>query len=168
MPWPPRELPLGLVDDLLERVKRQDERERLAAEVEVVRQILIERDDDLLALLAEAKAPPGIVRKVKKHLADDRQSRALTARETASRLSLTTALGRCSTICAARGWPSCVAKPRPCSRDARSSIAKPKTSTARCRSRRRTRGSASSSSGPARPHERLTTLNDEAKQLDRS
>ncbi len=83
------ELPLSLLDDLLGRVKRQNERERLAAEVEVVRQILMERDDNLLALLAEAKAPPAILRKVKKHLADDRQSRALTAQETVSRLSLT-------------------------------------------------------------------------------
>jgi DNA sulfur modification protein DndD len=82
------ELPLSLLDDLLERVKRQDERERLAADVEVVRQILMERDDGLLDLLAEAKAPPSILRKIKKHLADDRQSRALTAKETASRLSL--------------------------------------------------------------------------------
>jgi DNA sulfur modification protein DndD len=85
------ELPLSLLHDLLDRVKKQDERERLAAEVEVVRQILMERDDELLALLAEAKAAPPIVRRVKKHLADDRQSRALTAEETASRLSLTTA-----------------------------------------------------------------------------
>ena len=54
------ELPLSLLGDLLDRVKRQDERERLAAEVEVVRQILIERDDDLMALLGEAKAPPAI------------------------------------------------------------------------------------------------------------
>ncbi len=83
------ELPLTLLDDLLERVKRQDERERLAAEVEVVRQILLERDDGLLALLAEAKVPPATTRRVKKHLSDDRQSRALTAQETASRLSLT-------------------------------------------------------------------------------
>jgi DNA sulfur modification protein DndD len=84
------ELPLSLLDDLLDRFKRQDERERLVAEVEVVRQILMERDDGLLALLSEAKAPSAIVRKVKKHLSDDRQSRALTAKETASRLSLTT------------------------------------------------------------------------------
>jgi DNA sulfur modification protein DndD len=85
------ELPLCLVGDLLDRVKRQDERERLAAEVEVVRQILIERDDGVLALLAEVKAPPALMRRVKKYLADDRQSRSLTAEETASRLSLTTA-----------------------------------------------------------------------------
>ena len=83
------ELPLCLLDDLLERVKKQDERERLAADVEVVRQILIERDDQLLALLAEAKASSGITQRVKKHLSNDRRSRALTARETASRLSLT-------------------------------------------------------------------------------
>jgi DNA sulfur modification protein DndD len=84
------ELPLCLLDDLLERVKRQDERERLAAEVEVVRQILIERDDDLTVLLGKAKTPPAILRRVEKHLADDRQSRALSAPETAMRLSLTT------------------------------------------------------------------------------
>ena len=84
------ELPLCLLDDLLEQVKRQDERERFAAEVEVVRQILMERDDDLIVILGEAKTPPAILRKVKKHLADDRQSRALSAQETATRLSLTT------------------------------------------------------------------------------
>ena len=73
------ELPLCLLDDLLERVKRQDERERLAAEVEVVRQILVGAGRSTCwRLLAEVKAPPAIVRKVKKHLADDRQSRALT------------------------------------------------------------------------------------------
>ena len=83
------ELPLCLVGDLLERARRQDERERLAADVEVVRHILIERDDDLMALLAEVKTLPAIVRKVKQHLADDRKSRALTAQETASRLALT-------------------------------------------------------------------------------
>jgi len=83
------ELPLCLLDDLLERVERQDERERLAAEVEVVQQILAERDDHLLALLAEVKAPPGIRQKVKKHLLHDRRSRTLSAREIVPRLSLT-------------------------------------------------------------------------------
>jgi DNA sulfur modification protein DndD len=82
------ELPLSLLDDLLERVKRQDERERLAADVEVVRQILLERDDGLLTLLAEAKASAVLVRQVKKHLDDDRQSRTMSAEETATRLSL--------------------------------------------------------------------------------
>ena len=96
------ELPLCLVGDLLERVKRQDERERLAAEVEVVRQILIERDDGLLALLAEAKAPPAIVRKVKKHLSDDRQSRAVDGRgDGYPAVAHDRVPGRCSTICAA-------------------------------------------------------------------
>ena len=84
------ELPLRLVDDLLERVKHQDDRERVASEAETVRQILIERDDELLSLLAESKAPATVVRKVEKHLTQDRESRALTADETVSRLSLTT------------------------------------------------------------------------------
>ena len=83
------ELPLRLLDDLLDRVERQDERERLAAEVEVVQQILMERDDHLLALLAEVKAPSGILQKVKKHLSHDRQSRTLSAEEIVPRLSLT-------------------------------------------------------------------------------
>ncbi len=83
------ELPLCLLGDLLERVKRQDERERLAADVEVVRHILTERDENLLELLTDVKAAPAILRKVKQHLADDRKSRALSAHETAARLSLT-------------------------------------------------------------------------------
>ena len=80
------ELPLCLVSDLLERVKHQDERERVASETEAVHRILAERDDQLLSLLAESKAPATIVRKVKQHLADDRESRSLTAEETVSRL----------------------------------------------------------------------------------
>jgi len=83
------ELPLRLLDDLLERVERQDERERLAAEVEVVQQILTDRDDHLLALLAQVKAPPEILQKVKKHLLHDRRSRTLSAREVVTRLLLT-------------------------------------------------------------------------------
>jgi len=82
------ELPLCLLDDLLERTERQDEQERLAAEVEVVQQILAERDDHLLALLTEVKAPPAILQTVKKHLSRDRQSRTSTAREIVPRLSL--------------------------------------------------------------------------------
>ena len=84
------ELPLCLVHDLLERVKHQDERERVASETEAVQRILAERDDQLLSLLAETKAPATILRKVKQHLADDRESRSLTAEETVCRLSLTT------------------------------------------------------------------------------
>ena len=55
------ELPLCLLDDLLERVKRQDERERLAAEVEVVRQILAGAGRSPAGLAGRsAKAPPAI------------------------------------------------------------------------------------------------------------
>jgi DNA sulfur modification protein DndD len=82
------ELPLSLLGDLLGSVKRQDDRERLAAEVEVVRQILLERDEHLVAMLAKAKTPSPILQKVKRHLLDDRESRTLTAQETATRLSL--------------------------------------------------------------------------------
>ena len=56
--------------------------------MEVVQQILTERDGHLMAMLGQMKAPPGIVQKVKKHLSDDRQSRTLSAREVVTRLSL--------------------------------------------------------------------------------
>ena len=82
------ELPLCLVGDLLECVDRQDEREREAGEAEVIRRLLAERDDRLLALLAEVEAPSAVVRKVKTHLARDRESRASAARAVDARLSL--------------------------------------------------------------------------------
>jgi DNA sulfur modification protein DndD len=82
------ELPLCLVDDLLECVERQDEREQGAAEAEVIRRLLAERDDQLMALLAEWEAPSGLVRKVKTHLARDRESRASSARDVDARLFL--------------------------------------------------------------------------------
>jgi DNA sulfur modification protein DndD len=81
------ELPLCLVGDLLEGVERQDEREQEAAEAEVIRRLLAERDDRLLALIAEWEAPAGVVRKLKTHLARDRESRASTARDVNLRLS---------------------------------------------------------------------------------
>ena len=82
------ELPLCLVGDLLERVERQDEREREAGEAEVIRRLLAERDDRLLALLAEVEVPSAVVRKVKTHLARDRESRASAAEAVDARLSL--------------------------------------------------------------------------------
>ncbi len=82
------ELPIGMVGDLLESVERQDVQEREAAEAEVIRRLLAERDDRLLALLAEVEAPTPVVRKVKTYLARDRESRASAAEEVAPRLAL--------------------------------------------------------------------------------
>ncbi len=81
------ELPLCLVSDLLDAVARQDERETEAAEAEVIQRLLTERDDQLLTLLAELETAPTVVRKVKTHLARDRESRA-TARDVDARLFL--------------------------------------------------------------------------------
>jgi DNA sulfur modification protein DndD len=82
------ELPLCLVGELLSSVARQDERERETAEVTIIQHLLSERDDRLLAVLAEAKAAPGMVRKIKDFLASDRQSRAAAARDVTPRLEL--------------------------------------------------------------------------------
>jgi DNA sulfur modification protein DndD len=82
------ELPLGLVGDLLERVESQDEREQQAAEAEVIRRLLAGRDERLVGLLAELEAPPGVVRKVKSHLARDRETRAAEAADVNPRLML--------------------------------------------------------------------------------
>ncbi len=82
------ELPLGLVGDLLERVERQDEREQLAAEAGVIVRLLTERDERLVALLGEFEVPPGVVRKVKSHLARDRESRHFDGRDRSSAAAL--------------------------------------------------------------------------------
>jgi DNA sulfur modification protein DndD len=82
------ELPLVLVGDLLERVERQDEREQQAAEAEVIRRLLAERDERLVDLLGELEAPSGVVRKVKTHLARDRESRVADAADVDPRLML--------------------------------------------------------------------------------
>jgi DNA sulfur modification protein DndD len=82
------DLPLCLVEDLLELVERQDEQERIGAEVEVIKQILAERDNNLLAMLAEMKAGSELVQSVKKYLAADRKSRSSAARDVAPRLML--------------------------------------------------------------------------------
>ncbi len=105
------ELPLCLVDDLLDRVARQDEREQEAAEAEVIRRLLAERDDRLLALLAEVEAPSGIVKKVKTHLARDRESRASAAQDVNARLAFAPALDPSSNTSAARASRSCDGKP---------------------------------------------------------
>ncbi len=84
------ELPLGLVDDLLERVERQDDREQHAAEAEVIRRLLADRDDRLVTLLAEWDAPSGVVKKLKAHLVRDREARASAAQDVDVRLSLAT------------------------------------------------------------------------------
>jgi DNA sulfur modification protein DndD len=82
------ELPLALVGDLLEGVVRQDEREQRAAEAEVIRRLLAERDERLVGVLAELEVPSGVVRKVKTHLTRDRESRAAEAADIDPRLML--------------------------------------------------------------------------------
>ena len=83
------ELPLCLVRDLLASVARQDDREREAAEVGVIQHLLSERDEGLLAMLAEAKAAPDMVKKVKGYLASDRRARTASAKDVIPRLMLT-------------------------------------------------------------------------------
>jgi DNA sulfur modification protein DndD len=85
------ELPLAMVADLLASVASQDEREQERAEAEVIERLLSQRDDQLLALLADSKASSSLVKKVEAHLAGDRQSRASSAREIVPRHSLTAA-----------------------------------------------------------------------------
>ncbi len=82
------ELPLCLVPDLLAAVERQDDRERAAAEVGVIQHLLAERDERLLALLAEAKAAPDVVKKVKGYLMSDRRARTASAKDVVPRLML--------------------------------------------------------------------------------
>ena len=162
------ELPLGLLDDLLDRVKRQDERERLAAEVEVVRQILIERDDDLMALMGDAKTPPAILRRVKKHLADDRQSRALSAQETATRMSFTTGVRSMlhhlrSHKLAELGREAQALIDRRSQLDLEAKVVERELSITP-----EDKGISEFLERLRKATERLTTLNDEAKQLDRA
>jgi DNA sulfur modification protein DndD len=82
------ELPLTLLDDLLADVERQDVRERMVADVEIVGKLLAERDEQVLELLEEADVSPATVQLVKKRLAKVRRSRRATADENAPRLSL--------------------------------------------------------------------------------
>jgi DNA sulfur modification protein DndD len=81
------ELPLSLVGDLLGRVEVQDARERLAGEAAIVRRLLEERDERLLAVLREARVESGVVEAVLAHLAADRAGRQ-PAGTVASRLHL--------------------------------------------------------------------------------
>jgi DNA sulfur modification protein DndD len=68
-------LPLVLVGNLLDGALEQHQHERAAAEAEVVQQLLQERDQALLAVLAAGRAPAGLVRRVAEHLEADRRSR---------------------------------------------------------------------------------------------
>ena len=86
-----KELPLCLVDDLIESVERQDEQERVSAELDVVRQILIERDEHLLAFLDDVSVPRATLQKVKGHLAGDRKTRTQAAKAITARLGLSPA-----------------------------------------------------------------------------
>ena len=86
-----KELPLCLDDDLIERVERQDEQERVSAELDVVRQILVERDERLLAFLDEVSIPRAAVQKVKGHLAGDRKTRTEASKAITARLALSPA-----------------------------------------------------------------------------
>ena len=72
------DLPLALVPDLLAQVEKQDGRECLAAEAEVVHRLLIERDLRLLEVLRGTRASADIVRRVSEHLDQDRQTRLPT------------------------------------------------------------------------------------------
>lgn len=84
------ELPFCLVQGLLASVNQQDEREREAAEITVIQHLLSERDDRLLSVLAEAKASPDLVKRVRGYLSADMKSRAEAAKDVIPRLSLTT------------------------------------------------------------------------------
>ncbi len=86
-----KELPLCLVDDLIERVEGQDEQERVTAELDVVRQVLVERDECLLAFLHEMNVPRATVQKVTRHLTSDRKARAQAAKAVNPRLALSPA-----------------------------------------------------------------------------
>jgi len=68
-------LPLLLVPDLLERVEELDRRERQALGTEVIQRLLLERDNQLLGVLRDARASAAILRKVSEYLASDRLSR---------------------------------------------------------------------------------------------
>jgi len=69
------ELPLAMVGDLLGDVERQDERERRAAEAELIDRLLAERDGRLMDLLREVEAAARVVERVDAHLQADRESR---------------------------------------------------------------------------------------------
>jgi DNA sulfur modification protein DndD len=82
------ELPLTLVDDLLADVERQDVRERIVADAEIVGKLLAERDEQVVEMLEEADATPATIQLIKKRLAKDRRSRRTNADESAPRLLL--------------------------------------------------------------------------------
>jgi DNA sulfur modification protein DndD len=82
------ELPLAMVEDLLVAVAGQDERERQAAEAELLDRLLAERDGKLLDLLREVRAAARVVERVEAHLRADRQSRHVEE-PTPRRLELT-------------------------------------------------------------------------------
>jgi DNA sulfur modification protein DndD len=82
------ELPLVMITGLLDAVETQDERERQAAETELIDRLLTERDKELVNLLRSIKTATKVVERVETHLESDRQSRR-PGQLTPRRLSLT-------------------------------------------------------------------------------
>ena len=143
-------------------VERQDEREQQAAEAEVVRQMLAERDDGCWRCSPRLEAPPA--RRAEGQDAPGRRSANRAPRrrrDVAPRLSLDAG---CPVAAPPSAQPA-AGRAAPGGRgllERRSQlIARAEGRRARrCRSRRRTRGSASSSSGSARPTSGMATLNE--------
>jgi DNA sulfur modification protein DndD len=69
------ELPLAMVGDLLTDVERQDERERHAAEGELIDRLLTVRDGRLLAALKGARAGAKLIERIEAYLRTDREGR---------------------------------------------------------------------------------------------
>lgn len=82
-------LPLALLVPQLEAVKQQVDQERRAAEAEQVIDVLKQRDQDLLALLADLM-PADTLTAAERHLIADRQQRAALAAETRQLLNFPT------------------------------------------------------------------------------
>ena len=72
------ELPLVLVSDLLARGEEQDGREQQALDAEAIQRLLIERDQQLLDVLREARGSQALIHRVAEYLASDRASRQTT------------------------------------------------------------------------------------------
>jgi DNA sulfur modification protein DndD len=69
------ELPFAMVGDLLVDVEEQDERERQAAEADLIDRLLAGRDEELVGFLRRMKAAARVVDRVEAHLQADRKAR---------------------------------------------------------------------------------------------
>lgn len=69
------DLPLAIVPDLLEAVERQAGQERAAMDAELIGSLLMDRDQQLLALLKTKGASGKVLSLAEKHLAADREQR---------------------------------------------------------------------------------------------